>query len=431
MSRLGRTSRASRLRVGAALTAVLLITIGAPAFAQDRYGDVEASVRDRARPDYDPAGLRFGSFDLRPSLEIGVAQTDNLFASSANEESDVVTTAAVRLEAASHWSRHALRAEAGAARRSHSDFSDEDATTGYGGLEARLDLGSSTQITLAARGEENVEARTSPDSPAVNPAFAGEPVHYSVREARAGVRHTFNRLRLSAAYQARDYDYDDTIDGLGALIDQDVRDRTEETATARAELALNPRVAFVSQAAFNRRDYDRNAPGLNRNSDGATYLVGANFGVTRLLRGEVTAGYLEQTYDDPAVGKVDGLAASAGVDWFPTQLTSVRFDAARTVEDAGFPGAASFLLSRGGVRVDHELRRNVIVSIGAEAGRREYRGIDRDDDIVTADLGARYLLNRRVVLSGGYRFEREDSSGALAGRNFEVNRVFVSVGLRI
>jgi hypothetical protein len=46
-------------------------------------------------------------------------------------------------------------------------------------------------------------------------------------------------------------------------------------------------------------------------------------------------------------------------------------------------------------------------------------------------LGADYLLNRRVALRARYNFDESQSDGALAGRDYEVNRVSLGLSLRL
>lgn len=423
--------RMKRLRSCTALLASFLVVFGhSPALAQvtyDRGGN--ESVAERDRPGYDPLGLRWGGFDVRPALDVGVTHTDNLFADDNNARSDYVYFVRPSVAVESHWSRHRLAFDAHVEDVSHQDFSSEDRTTGGAGLDARVDVRRTTQIGGAVRYAQAVESRADPDAP----DNAAEPVDYKAKSARLYVQQQFNRMRFSVAADHTELDYDDVVDGGGVTIEQDDRDHEARSITVRGEFAVSPRVAVLAQASANERDYDLVFPAVpwNRNSDGATYLIGANFDLTRLIRGEVAAGYFEQDYEDPAVGDTDGLAVEANLDWFPSQLTTVNFRGARRVEDSGTDFAASYLHTSGGVRVDHELLRNVILSVGVDGVHREYRGISREDDVVAADLGLRYLMNRRVVLSGGYRYEEQTSTGADRDRDFEINRFFLSLGLRI
>lgn len=420
-------SRMTRLKSCTALFASFLIVFGhSPAMAQasyDRGGN--ESVAERPRPDYDPLGWRFGGFTVSPTVDVGATHTDNLFASETNTQSDLITFVRPAVTVSSNWSRHSVVADANIENVSHQDFSSEDATNSSLGLAGRVDVRRTTQIGGALRYSQTAEARSAPDSPTI----AGEPVDIKTKSARVYVQQQFNRLRLSASADQADIDYEDVSDGMGGVIDQDVRDHQTRVLTARGEYAISPRVAVLGQASFGETEYD--TTGVARDSEERTYLIGANFDLTRLARGEVAVGYFDREWSGSTAGSSSGLAVQANVDWFPTELTTVAFSASRNTEDSWLGLAESYVSTRTGVRVDHELLRNVILSGGLEGTRREYSGIERDDDVLTADLGVRYLMNRRLVLGGGYRYEESTSNGADRDRDFDINRFFLSLGLRI
>lgn len=399
----------------ASLFAASLILL-APVHAVAQEPDDSVSVRERARPDYDPLGLRFGGFDLNASLDFGVASTDNLFAAETGEQDDMVFRVSPSARLASHWSRHALSVEAGATFKSHDDFSSEDADTGYLAAAGRLDVGSNTNIFGRASLAQDVESRADPDALTFN-----EPVEYERNEIAIGAQHTFNRWRLRGTYAQVEYDYDDA-----GGFDQDFRDSDETSFTGRVEAELTPRVAAVFEARFDERDYD-NAPALN--SEGETYLAGVAINFTDLMRGELTVGQFNRDYDFGL--DVDGLAVNGNLEWYITRLTTITFNGSRGARDMGATTAIPFVESEYGVRVDHELLRNVILSAGLHTGRRDYELIDREDEYTGFDLGVEYLVNRRLALRAGYNYDETDSNGVNRYRDFEQNVLSLGVSLRL
>ncbi len=423
--------RAKGMKPHVAALAIGLLVMQSPiAYAQATYDrGANQSVAERAHPEYDPLGLRWGGFDVHPALDVSAVSNDNVFADETNERSDVAYIAQPRIRADSHWSRHHLGVEVGGQIERHQDFKSEDIGTSYANLDIGLDVRRATQIGVRLGVADLAEARTDPDSPAA----AIEPIHYQTNSVTGYLQQQFNRVRLSVIGGRTQFDFEDGRDGLGNVIEQDDRDRDESYVTLRGEIAMTPRIALLVQGSFDKTDYDLVFPSVpwNRNSNGQTYLVGANFDLTRLARGQVAIGYYNRDWKDAALGNDGGLAVDVNVDWFPTQLTTVTLTGVRRVEDSGEAFAASFLHSQAGVRVDHELLRNVILSAGLRGERREYRGIERDDDVVYGDLGLRYALGRRVVLGGGYQYEHQDSDGANRDRSFITNRFVLSIGLRI
>ncbi len=423
--------RAKKLKARTALLAVMLL-IASPmnnAWAQATYDrGANQSVTERPHPEYDPLGLRFGGFDVRPSLDIGVEHTDNLFADASNEQSDTFVVIRPRVEAETTWSRHRIAADLQLEQTLHDEFVKDDTLNVNFGADARLDIRRNTQIGVNGRFAEYVEARSSPDAP----ENSVKPIEYQVQTASVYLQQQFNRLRLSLIAGESRYDYEDGLTGAGIVIEQDDRDRDETFVTGRVEYAVSPRFALLGEASVTDREYDLLPPVIpwNRNSEGRTYLVGANFDVTRLVRGEVAVGYFEQEWDTNQAPKEEGTAVRANVDWFPTELTTVNLTAQRRNNDSGQAFAVSFLQESAGVRVDHELRRNVVLTAALDSERREYTGIARKDEVIGGTLSLRYLMNRRVVIGAGYRYEEQNSTGLNADEDYEQNRFFASVGLR-
>jgi hypothetical protein len=380
------------------------------AMAQDQNDSV--SVRDRARPEYDPLGLRLGGFTLNASLDLGATSTDNLFAAPANEEDDIIYSAGLRGRLQSNWSRHALAIEAGVTDVSHDEWSSEDYDTSFAGISGRLDIGSNTNVNARARVAHEVEPRRDPDSPDASQALP----EFDRTELALGATHRFNRFRIGATLSEVENDYE----GL-----QNFRDFDETRLTGRVEAELTPRVGLLFEASTDERDYD-NTPALS--SDGQTYLVGATLHLTDLMEGQIAVGQFQRDYDFG--GSTDGLAVSADLEWYITRLTTLSFEASRNSEDnVGAQTALPYIESRYGARVDHELLRNLILTAGAETGTREYDTIARDDDFTYADVGADYLINRRFVVRG--RFEYADVGSDDPAAEFEENRLSLGLSIRL
>lgn len=391
------------------------------AYAQDAERDVSANVAvmERSREDYDPQGLRFGGFVARPAIDFEVGASDNLFLSELNEQEDAWTAVRVRAPVASDWSRHAVRVDLSAERRMHQDFPSDDYTNYNAEIGARLDVGSRGRVNARVAGGRRTEQRFSPDSPSA----ARKPIRFDYREAGLGAAHTFNRLTLDGDLSWRELDFDDGETILFTPIEQDDRDRTETFAALRAQYAVSPSWDVLIEGRYNKRDFDLEVPAAfqDRDSEGYEALLGLGFDVTRLARGKILVGYLRQDYEDIALGWVEGVAVDAELEWFPSELTTVTVAAARSVEESAYFGAGAYTLARAGVRVDHELFRNVILTGEVNAGKREFRGIDREDVIAAGEFGATYYLNRRFALRVNYRREHQNSYGLTADDDYDAN----------
>ncbi|MFT3729319.1 MAG: outer membrane beta-barrel protein [Terricaulis sp.] len=401
--------------------AALIGLVPLEAHAQDAsVATPSVSVRERPRPEYDPQGMRFGGFDLNASVDVGVASTDNLFAVSNNgpfnKESDLIYTVSPEARLSSHWTRNALSVAAGVTRTGHQDFASEDSTTGFVSGQGRLDVGSDTSVSAGARWARQVEPRTNIDAIHAN---TGEPSIYDTTQGSVSISHNFNYLQVQASAARTELNYHD-VNGVS----QNQRDSNENDGTLRVEYAVSPRIGIVGQATFDQRKYD-NVPGLS--SDGRTLLAGIAVNLTDLMKGQITAGQFKRDYN---VGPdVQGTAIDANLQWYVTQLTTLSFSATRNAGDQDATTQAPYVESSYGAHVDHELLRNLILSAGVQTGSRDFRTINRHDDFTTGELGAQYILNRRVALTAKYRHDSVDSNVAL--QEYDVNTFSLGLSLRL
>jgi hypothetical protein len=67
------------------------------------------------------------------------------------------------------------------------------------------------------------------------------------------------------------------------------------------------------------------------------------------------------------------------------------------------------------VNMDHELRHNLLVNANASYENDTYQGISRADNVFTAGISLKYLLNRNLYLSPSYSYQQRISSGGAAG----------------
>ena len=392
-------------------------------FARDR----NVAVMQRPREGYEAVGLRMGSFMAYPKVSLGAEHNDNIYATDGAEIDDLVWRVAPEINVSSDWSRHALNAYARASILRYQDFGTEDSEDLSVGASAQIDMQRNSFISLGADWADLVEPRTSPNA-AVG---ALEPTAYETTAARAAVSHELNRLRLSGGYSFKSFDYEDGRNLAGGIVAQQYRDRDEHVVTARADYAVSPATALFVEVSRNVRDYRlaRPAVTLVRDSEGTQALVGSNFELSATTRGEIAVGYLSQEYDDPTLSDIDGFGARAQVEWFPTQLTTVTFTGSRTIEESAAPGSAGYTSANVGVKVDHELMRNVILTGNVSQGKDDYQGITREDDRFNAGVGATYLLNRHVGVTVAYSHMDMDSSG-VGGQDFKVNKVGATLALQ-
>lgn len=382
------------------------------------------SVRDRPRPDYQAMGLHVGGFMIYPKLTAGLAYDDNIYALNTGAVGDEIFTVAPEVDIQSTWSRNALNAYVRDSQSLFAKYTTED-TNQYGaGASGKYEFGDSVFTAGVDYGRYALPRSASN----TGNEFSKHPIQYDYTALNGLLTHTFNRLRLSERIDYQVYDYFNGETAGGAQVFERNFNHEVATYTSKAEYAVSPDTALFVAGAYNDRTYDLAPPQVAYNSNSSGYDIGggANFDITHLMRGEVQLGYMSQNYVSPLFRPIQGLSAKGQVEWFPTQLTTVTLTGLRAVGDSQIIGSAGFINSTGGIRVDHELLRNLILTATANVTQDKYSGIDRTDNIWGAGASANWLLNRHIGLDFAYTYADQRSTGAAAGPSFKDNRLMVT-----
>lgn len=422
-----------KLEVSLAVIAAVFgwVAIDAPAAAQDGDNfsrDRNQSVRGRAKPEYDARGVRLGGFMAYPELTIAAEYNDNIFATNLNPQEDLVTHVRGRLDITSNWSTHELNFRLDSPSRFYSDFDENNTTDVIGAVDGRLDVYRDFNLFGGVEYGDMTEPLSS--SPTAQPLR--EPIEYVRASANVGAVKAFNRLRVSGEARYGDYDFEDGFLFDDTPVDQDDRDRSVIEFGVRADYALSPMTALFVAVGANERNYKLDPPDVivDRDSTGYEVLAGADFDIARLVRGEIGVGYLSQEYDDPSVGDTNGLALRSRIEWFPDELVTVTFGAAREVADAGAFGASSYVSNNATFAIDYEWRRNVVFGMRADYSVDDYNGIDREDRRWDAVATGDYLIDRNAALFFELGHYEQESDGAQFGRDYDIDRVVVGIKLR-
>ncbi len=383
------------------------------------------SVMDRSRPDYQAAGVNLGAFQLFPSVTGTEAYNDNIFATTTGQVSDWITTINPSVDLRSNWSRNSLELTASDASNFYASRTSEDTNNYNVNLFGQLD----TTFESNFSGGVGYSHAALPRTSEVTFGDTLKPVEYDGVNANVGAVQTLNRLRFSESVIFNRTAYANAEDELGNPLLFSQLDNNQIVANVRASWAIGPDIALFAAGAYNVRRYDDGPPlaPLDRNSSGYEATVGADFDITRLIRGQVQLGYLSQQYQSPVFHPVAGPDVHAKVEYFLSGLTTITLHADRSVVDVVDPVAVSFLQSQGGVQVDHELLRNVLLSARASYETDDFTGVQRTDQRTTASLRGTYLMNRRLGLTAAYSLIDLQSSGAARIGSYDANVVSLSL----
>jgi hypothetical protein len=391
----------------------------------DRNSNV--SVLDRPRPDYEALGLSLESFNIYPSIAVAPEYEDNIFATKSDTVSDLITKIAANVEAKSNWSRDEVGLSASGYANVYGSHTQQDTTGFEVSGHGRLDVLTQSDLTAGASFGQYAIARTAQNTLGATV----KPVQYDGINANFGGTQTLTRLRLTERFDFNRVSYENNTDLSGAPVLLDQLNNNIFAARLQAAYAISPSIAGFVAVAGNVRRYDQLPPQapLDRNSRGYEVTVGTDFEITRLIRAQVQIGYLAQHYESPVFHTVSGPAARANIEYFMSGLTTVTLHADRQVVDAIDPVAVAFVQSQVGLQVDHELLRNLLLSLRGSYATSDYIGEPRYDQRVSASARATYLVNRNLGLTLTYSLVNQSSSGAARIPGYQDNIVSISLVL--
>ncbi len=368
-----------------------------------------SGVRDKPRASangspLEPVNVRLGAFILSPTIDYDTFQTDNAKRANTNGQSDTGYIIRPRMTLASNWSRHALSFGAGVAGTVYQDFSTEDAT----------------DVELQALGRR--------DDPKLE---AQHPGSYESSALTIGGVWELTRTRLSANVDVSDFSFDPVPLTNGTILSQVDRNSEGAALTLRADYALTPSTAIFASGTYGTRNYQERTGGLfpSRDSDQNQALVGVNFDLSNLARGEVAIGYLSQSFDAALYDDSEAFGYRAAVEWFPTTLVTVGLVATRNITDSPVQGSGSAITTGLGGQLDWDVRSNLVLSARAQREIFEYDNVVRRDERTTLTASGALLLTQWLSVVFNVTNEKLETNN-VAGLNFEETRYGVRLSLR-
>ncbi|MBB3911821.1 outer membrane beta-barrel protein [Sphingomonas desiccabilis] len=389
---------------------------------EDRQRDPDLAVVERPHPELDPLGVPVGTLILESSADLGLQYDSNIYALDRNAVSDAIVTAGVNLSARSDWSRNALNASASLFRRQYLQEGSESTTDYRLSAAGRLDL-ERGYLEVSVDTAKLTQSRREVDAPGA----ADRPIRFHQTGATVIGEVPFGKVTARAGFDWHRYRFDDARTIGGAPLPQDYRNRDVLSALGRVDLALSPQLALYVSASVNSRSYDDSVPtSLDRDSSGFTLEAGADFEITRQLRGHVQAGYLQQEgpYNSWAA---KGLSGRGKIEWFLKPVLTVTVEGGRRIEDSAQNDAPAYLRTDFNARADYELLRSVIVSAEAGYSWDKFQGTGERARRPLYAASVRYRMGRNLVYDLRFEHLAQHSSGSDRLRDFRDDRLMLNL----
>ena len=410
-----------------ALLVLIAFASGGVAWGQDRARG--QGVMDVARPDYDAAGIRLGSFLLYPALELGAGYDSNVLAEDKGREDSAIFPLSLPIVLDSDWTRHALSIAAAPSYRFHTGEPSEDYWEVDVSGDARLDVLEFANFTPSISFRHLVESRGAIDAV----QSLAEPTEYNELDVTAAWNQRFNRVSASIGGGFTTLDYDDNKLVAGGNFDQDFRDRSIAQGIARVGYSFAKGQSAFVRGGVNDRNYDSTPAGaFDRDSFGWEVVAGWASELSNLVAGEIYVGYLDQDYERG--NDVDGVSFGADLEWYVTELVTLKASAARDVtESTSFTGGGipigGILRTTAALGADYELLRNLLLNCEVSYERGAFEGSPREDDRIRSAVGGKYLVSRNLHVDLGYSYENRWSNAP--GLDFQRHQLFLGVRLQL
>ncbi|RYB04166.1 outer membrane beta-barrel protein [Lichenibacterium ramalinae] len=318
---------------------------------------------------------------------------------------------------ASQWSRNQLTASFHGGYDAFFSAPEANRPDAVGLADYRFDVDRDTTLDAEARFALDTQRVGSPE--VVNGA-QGRPLISTFGGAVGGAEQ-FGRLDL-ALHGSLDRTAYDNAQGTGGVL-QDLASENFNDAglRLRATYEMTPVLRpFVDLFADDRlHDSDLDYTGYRRDSVGATGQVGSTFELTRLLSGEVSAGYGGRSYEDARLKSIASPVFNGALSYAATPLTAISFRAATSFDETTVAGASGTESRSVTLEVTHALMRNLTITGAISYLNTEYVGVPITENTLSETLKAEYRLSRSLVATASFNHERLNST--LAGASFGQN----------
>jgi hypothetical protein len=387
-----------------------------------RYG--AERVIDRDRTYFMPDGVRAGNYMLYPSLGTTVLFDDNIYATNKNRESDVRFEIVPVVRAKSQLPRHILDFAVGAKQTEYVKHSELNTTDFRFNMDGALHFDNAHTLALSVLTALEHEDRASPDAP----RNAKEKTAVFHNRAILGLKRDAGRMYASFSTSIERWDFQDVKARNGSTIDQDDRDTMITAAQAKLGYRFSP--GFEVQGKLRAlRQSNYGASTIDFSAYGYEAVAGVMAQASPLLRWSIMGGYGVRDYDNQQLKVAGHSLLEAEIQWLPTQLMTVYGTAKRAYAEGIYgDGAGARMDNSIGARVEYEVLRNLVFTLGGEYRESEYFSEKRRDQVAIGRAGFDYYYTKNWLFSAGVEHQNQRSN--IEEDNLVRNRIWLSTKLR-
>lgn len=393
--------------------------------AEERTGAIEGRDVQPQDDPYGAQGIRIGSFTLRPSMEQGITVTSNAD-SSFDGRSAVLSETTLRFSAASDWENHSATAWGyGIFRKTLSGQEVEDA---QGRVEGTLDLDLDNDWRAVARLGYEAAPQTAA-SPVVIVGTASQPLRQTF-DGSLGLLKDVGKLRFGLTGAVTHDSYGNADLSSGGTLSQKDRDSTLYTAILRGGYQISPALTPFAELEIGRRTYVHriDANGYQRSGNRLGARAGLALDLGEKLGGEVSAGWIRESFEDDRLAPLSGATIAADLNWSPQRGTVIGLRGDTTLEGTTTAAESGSILYAARLTAERQVRANLTANAALGTGWRDYLGTGGHDLIYSAEAGMTWWMNRHAGITGRVRHETVTSN--LPYRDSRANSAYLGLTLQ-
>ena len=231
------------------------------------------------------------------------------------------------------------------------------------------------------------------DDTALDAAAYDEPLAYSVNTLRLSLQTPPSRLVFTPSLDLTRFSFDDATIG-GVTVPQDYRDRLVAVLGLTVSYGIeeyddpNRLLLTIKPEAGHYPDTTPGEPA--RDYTGGSVLLGVEHDLDGLWGWRIQVGAGGRVYRNDYQSQLVPLL-DAAVTWQPNARTTWHATLFRRIESAADEDEGDYVATIGGIAMDRELQRDLILHLGADIDRADFTGAS--ETFLTARLGLQWLIS--------------------------------------
>ncbi len=393
----------------------------------------------QAQAAIDPAPVKFGGFELIPTLSVDQVHDDNVTMANDKEPttkdiSSWVTIVAPELQLGLKTDKSEYNLGYKLAAGRYTSSRDDDYVDHFVNADAAWQLSSRNKLAVRGNYDRAHEDRGSDTSGDIVPNRALQtPDEYE--SSILGGTYTFGADTTPGRLVLDLEDYDKKYTNHRDTTRE--RDRNEQKATGTFYWSISSATKFLAEGEYTDIDYDQSRPADVRRGDYdgslARAFVGVEWNITGKTTGTVKLGYQEKEFDSTSRKDYDGSSWDVAMTWSPKTYSVFTLSSGNKPQESS--GIGDFIDAENiTLGWQHGWSDSINSSVYVMTLSEDYVNSfnNRSDDSVNAGVSIDYTIKRWVSVSLAYDYSERDSrvdAPALPLSSFDFDRNKFTLGV--